>query len=223
MQVALTQGDLAQLCRSFNEILVYVRDDLFNELEYQAQSKKHPLNQVPKPEPVAFYRTVLKLSLSSAFIIVKDEVANNLGCSDLEATTEDQGYIFALKRLESITEAAIDKCLDDGEKQILERLYGNNHPQPELPQTMVVLVISDTYRQICAWSRFKVQRTAQELVVVERHKELVAVSLQAFEHQQGLILPSSSSTTASAPEAKEQSPKSPRGRNAKASAPEAKE
>ena len=169
---------------------------LFKALEYHDQGVAQTPYQVPKPDLEAFYRTVLKLALSSAFIIIKDEVANNLGCSDLEATTEDQAYIFELKRLESTTEAAIDKCLDDGEKQILERMSGNNHPQPELPQTMVVLAISDTYRQICAWSRFKVQRTAQELVVVERHKELVAISQQAFDNQQGLKPIPSSSTKA---------------------------
>ncbi|MBU3843666.1 MAG: AAA family ATPase, partial [Candidatus Anaerobiospirillum pullicola] len=171
---ALRQGDIAQLCLIFNKILGYVRDDLFKELESQDQGEKQALYQVPKPDLEAFYRTVLKLALSSSSIIIKDEVANNLWRSDLEATTEDQVYIFALKRLGSITKASIDKRLDDGEKQILERMSGNNPPQPELPQTMVVVAISDTYRRICAWCRFKLQRTAQGLVVVERHKELVA-------------------------------------------------
>ena len=242
----LRQGDIAQLCLSFNKILEYVRYDAYKAMEArdnegkssdkpqgqskeeaqeaQDQGEEQPLNQVPKPEPEAFYRTMLMLALTSEDISTKEEVANNLGRSDLEATTEDQAYIFELKRLESTTESSMDKRLDDGEKQILERMYGNNHPQPELPQTMVVLVISDTYRQICAWSIFKVKRIAQELVVVERHKERVAISLQEYEHQQGLLPPPSSlSTKASAPKSKEQTPKSPRGRGAKASAPEAKE
>ena len=171
---ALRQGDIAQLCRSFNEILGYVRDDLFKALASHDQGVAQTPYQVPKPDLEAFYRTVLKLALSSSSILIKDEVANNLWRSDLEATTKDQVYIFALKRLESITEASIDQRLDDGEKQILERMSGNNRPQSELPKTMVVVVISDTYRQICAWCRFKVQHTALGLVVVDRHKELVA-------------------------------------------------
>ncbi len=242
---ALIQGDIAQLCLSFNKVLEYVRYDAYKAMEArdnegkasdktQGQSKEdaqdahdqgeeQPLNQMPKPEPEAFYRTMLMLALTSGVISTEEEVANNLGRSDLEATTEDQAYIFELKRLESTTESSIDKRLDGGEKQILERMYGNNHPKPELPQTMVVLVISDTYRQICAWSRFKVRRIAQELVVVERHKERVAISLQEYEHQQGLIPPPSSSTKASATVSKEQASKSPRGRSAKASDPESEE
>ena len=149
-----------------------------------------------KPEPESFYRTLLKLALCSESIMIEDEVANSLGRSDLEATTKNHVYIFELKRLESDTKARINKRLDDGEKQILSRMYGNNHPQPELPQTMVVLVISDTYREICAWRRFKVQRIAQELVVVERHDELLAIVPQASEPEQGL-LSHQDSTTAS--------------------------
>ena len=211
VKLALQEGDIAQLSLSFNDVLSYVRYNAYKAMQSrdhkgnasahvqgqsteeahtsQDQGEKQTLNQVVKPEPEAFYRTLLKLALSSDSILTDEEMANNLGRSDLVATTQNQVYIFELKRLESDTEAAIDKRLDDGEKQILERMYGNNHQKPELPQTMVVLVISDTYRQICAWRSFKVQRTAQELTVVERHNDLVAISLKAYEHRQGLIPP----------------------------------
>ena len=146
-----------------------------------------------KPEPESFYRTLLKLALCSESIMIEDEVANKHGRSDLEATTKNHFYIFELKRLEGYSEATIKKRLDDGEKQILSRMYGNNR-HPELPKTMVVLVISDTFREICGWRRFKVQRIAQELVVVERHDELLAVVPQAYESELSLVSHKNSTT-----------------------------
>ena len=195
MQEAETQVGLEAEALSTQEVEAQVGLDA-EALGAQNQGEEKTQNQVPKPEPESFYRTLLKLALSAKSILTEDEVANNLGRSDLEAATKNHVYIFELKRLESYTEATINKRLDDGEKQILERRYGNNR-HPELPKTMVVLVISDTYREICAWRRFKVQRIAQELVVIERHDELVAIGLQASEHQQGLVPHQDSSTTAS--------------------------
>lgn len=157
--------------------------------EAKDQVKAQAQNQVINPEPEAFYRSMLKLALCSDSIFTEDEVANNLGRSDLTAKTHDHRYIFELKRLNSDTKEAINKRLNDGESQILTRKYGNNSEQPSLPQTMVVLVISDTYRQICAWRSFKVQRTDLTLTVLERHDEPVDMSPQAFERQQGLIAP----------------------------------
>ena len=46
---ALRQGDIAQLCRSFNEILGYVRDDLFKALASHDQGVAQTPYQVPKP------------------------------------------------------------------------------------------------------------------------------------------------------------------------------
>ena len=202
---ALKQGNIKLLSESFNQILCYVRYDAYKAMEArsaqdqgqsqaEAQADDLTKGQEQKPEPEVFYRTMLKLSLTSESIYTEDEVANNLGRSDLEATTKDHIYIFELKRLDkkSKSKAAIYKRLDDGESQILMRMYGNNRQRQGKPMTMVVLVICDLYRQICGWRTFKVQKQEDGLVAVDRHDDLVNVGLQSYDHHEGLIEPTES-------------------------------
>ena len=192
---ALQQGNIMLMSTSFNQILCFLRYDFYRAMEVRAdqdeeQDQAEDLaedqdpEQEQKPEPEVFYRTLLKLALTSDGIYTEDEVANNLGRIDLMTTTKDHIYIFELKRLDkkSKSKAAIAKRLDDGESQMLTRMYGNTIMQQGKPMTMVVLVICDLYRQICGWRRFKVQVQGDGLAVVERHDDFVPVGLQSYDH-----------------------------------------
>ena len=163
--------------------------------EAQKQNQSHaqvqPLGPEQQPEIEAFYRTFLKLALTSESIYTEDEVANNHGRCDLVATTKDHIYIFELKRLDKRlrSKAAITKLLDQGERQMLVKRYGNNLKKQGKPITMVVLVICDLYRQVCGWRSFKLDDALLKPNTVDSHEVVLDVDWQALAEKQGFVEP----------------------------------
>lgn len=134
-QKSLLAGDIECMCIRLNQILCKIHSKILNYADEE------------------LYRAFIARFLSANFIKVSEEVVNTLGRCDLVAVTPDHLYPIELKRLgaEQKTEHHKFTRLTDGETQLLERGYGSNLTDNDLPQTGVILVISDKDHQICAW------------------------------------------------------------------------
>ena len=157
VQKALLAGDIAKLGNSLNQLLCNSRYDVFDEKD----EKKERI-----------YRTFFKLCMMSHLINANDEVSNNHGRCDLVAKTKDTIYAFELKRIQSDTTEAKFALLDEAEQQMVRNDYGNNLIEEGKMLIWVVLVISDKYRQVCAWRTIKRTYTAAG-TQIERHEGLV--------------------------------------------------
>ncbi len=134
-QKSLLAGDIECMCIRLNQILCKI------------------FSEILKNAPEKLYRAFIARFLSANLITVSEENTNNLGHCDLVATTPNHIYDMELKRLDEDKDADHYKItrLNDGEEQLVERGYGSNLTEKKTRQTGVVLVISDKYRQICAW------------------------------------------------------------------------
>ena len=157
VQKALLAGDIAKLGNSLNQLLCNSCYDVFDEKD----EKKERI-----------YRTFFKLCMMSHLINANDEVSNNHGRCDLVAKTKDTIYAFELKRIQSDTTEAKFALLDEAEQQMVRNDYGNNLIEEGKMLIWVVLVISDKYRQVCAWRTIKRTYTAAG-TQIERHEGLV--------------------------------------------------
>ena len=157
VQQALLSGNIAKLCATINQLLCNSRYDIFDEED----DKKERI-----------YRTFFKLCMMSHLVNADDEVSNNHGRCDLVASTKDTIYAFELKRVSSDTAAAKFALLDEAEQQLVKNDYGNNLIKEGKLLLWVVVVISDKYRQTCAWRTIK--RTYSSAgPQIERHEALV--------------------------------------------------
>ena len=157
VQEELLNGNIAKLCANLNQLLCNSRYDISDE----ADDKKERI-----------YRTLFKLCMMSHLVNVDDEVSNNYGRCDLVASTQDTIYAFELKRIQSDKPDAKCKLLDEAEQQMVQNDYGNNLITKGKVLLWVVLVISDKYRQICAWRSIK--RTYSAVAPqIERYEDLV--------------------------------------------------
>ena len=164
---ALIAGDIAEMCRSLNQLLVMnSRYDIFDE---QSGEKER------------VYRTLFRWCLLSDVVNTQDEVANNLGRCDLVATTTDTIYVFELKRVSSCRSSTAISKLNQAEKQMELNDYGNNLINQGKLVVWVILVICDQYRQIRAWRTITKTKTATG-PHTERHGDLV--ELIAVENQE---------------------------------------
>ena len=134
-QQSLLAGDIEVMCIRLNQILCKIHPDIMNNAKE------------------ILYRAFFARFLSANLIKITEEMVNTLGRCDLVAVTPDRLYDIELKRLSADQDTEQHKfaCLTDGETQLLERGYGSNLTDIGLPQTGVVLVISDKDHQICAW------------------------------------------------------------------------
>ena len=236
---ALLAGDIDKLCATFNKVLTHGRYDVYSAMEAlaakgaqnkqpdadedapqgqeQAPTQQQEQNLVIVPEPEVFYRTLLMLSLCSFSIDVKDEVANNHGRCDLVAFTNNHTYVFELKRLDKNSNSLQDKIdrIKDGMLQMLDKRYGNNLKEEGKPMTMVVLVICDKSRQICAWCSFKIQDPLVKPIAVDIRGEVIDFESQkTYDLHQGII----ESLESESQEPTPQATKSKRSKAPKASA-----
>ena len=157
VQTSLLAGDIAKLGNSINQLLCNLRYDVFAEDD-------------DKKERV--YRTLFKLCMMSYLVNANDEVSNNHGRCDLVAKTQDTIYAFELKRIQSDTTEAKFALLDVAEQQMVKNDYGNNLIEEGKLLIWVVVVISDKYRQTCAWRTIKRTYSAAG-TQIERHEGLV--------------------------------------------------
>ena len=157
VQTSLLAGDIAKLGNSINQLLCNLRYDVFAEDD-------------DKKERV--YRTLFKLCMMSYLVNANDEVSNNHGRCDLVAKTQDTIYAFELKRIQSNTTEAKFALLDVAEQQMVKNDYGNNLIEEGKLLIWVVVVISDKYRQVCAWRTIKRTYSAAG-TQIERHEGLV--------------------------------------------------
>ena len=242
---ALLAGDIAKLYATFNKVLTHGRYDVYSAMEAlaakgaqnkqpdadkedapqgqeQTPSQPQEQNLVSAPEPEVFYRTLLMLSLCSFSIDVKDEVANNHGRCDLVAFTNNHTYVFELKRLDKNSNSLQDKIdrIKDAMHQMLDKHYGNNLKEDGKPMTMVVFVICDKSRQICAWCSFKIQDPLVKPIAVDIRGEVIDFeSHKTYDLHQGII-------ESLEPESQEPTPqatKSKRSKAPKATATQAQE
>ena len=134
-QRSLLAGDIECMCIRLNHILCKIHYKILNHADEE------------------LYRSFIARFLSANLIKVSEEVVNTLGRCDLVAVTPDRIYPIELKRLcaDQDTEHHKFTRLTDGETQLLEKGYGSNLTDIDLPQTGVILVISDKDHQICAW------------------------------------------------------------------------
>ena len=134
-QQNLLAGNIAQMCTGLNMVLCNIGYEILKDAKE------------------VLYGYFFEQALVSKKIATERETRNNSGRCDLVATTKDRVYVFELKRcrLKGNTDAAKRDMLERGDKQILNRFYGNNFLAKGKPVTGVVLVVCDKYRQICAW------------------------------------------------------------------------
>ena len=163
-QKSLLAGDIECMCIRLNQILCKI------------------FSEILKNAPEKLYRAFIARFLSANLITVSEENTNNLGRCDLVATTPNHIYDMELKRLDEDKDADHYKItrLNDGEEQLVERGYGSNLTEKKTRQTGVVLVISDKYRQICAW------RTVTQTETGIRRQEGIIPPLSVLTQQQVL-------------------------------------
>ena len=165
-QKSFLAGDIECMCIRLNQILCKIFPEIL------------------KNAPEKLYRAFIARFLSANLITVSEENTNNLGRCDLVATTPHHIYDMELKRLDEDKDADHDKItrLNDGELQLVERVYGSNLSEKKTRQTGVVLVISDKYRQICAW------RTVTQTETGIRRQEGIIPPLSVLTQQQVLTV-----------------------------------
>ncbi|MBU3844770.1 MAG: AAA family ATPase [Candidatus Anaerobiospirillum pullicola] len=134
-QQSLLAGDFECMCIRLNQILGKIHSQILNHADEE------------------LYRAFIARFLRANLIKVSAEVVNTLGRCDLVAVTPDRLYPIELKCLSADKDTEHHKFtrLTDGDTQLLEKGYGSNLTDNDLPQTGVILVISDKDHQICAW------------------------------------------------------------------------